>query len=288
MISPRSLRAAAFLLAGLLLWLAGCNRVPPSAQDPESAADAFFADLEQRDARAAYDSAAFGFQAAQSFDAFVSNARDLGLVGGGRPVWTEKKVEGTQAQLAGTIKTASGPPLTLSITMTSEGKAWKLFSLQTSSSDQGPENRFTLVGKGTGFNDVYHQPMPSAPQLDELVQKTLADFNAAIQMRDFHDFYQTLSQQWKNAQRFTGDEAADVTPGMLMNHFQPFIAQKIDLSSIAGLKPVYTQTPQINKDGLLELVGYIPGPRYRVNFQLDYAYELPWWKLFGINVDLTK
>ena len=33
----------------------------------------------------------------------------------------------------------------------------------------GTENPFTTVGKGAGFNDVYHQPMPDSKQLDALV-----------------------------------------------------------------------------------------------------------------------
>ena len=75
---------------------------------------------------------------------------------------------------------------------------------------------------------------------------------------------------------------------MLKNHFQPFIDKKIDLSAVAGLKPVYDQPPRINDAGLLELVGHFDTPNFQVNFALDYAYELPWWKLFGVNVSLTQ
>ncbi len=151
-----------------------------------------------------------------------------------------------------------------------------------------PENRFTLVGKGTGFNDVYHQPMPGPGQLDELVHKTMASFNAAIHEADFHDFYLSVSQQWRDGQRLSGDEAAGVTERMLKNHFQPFIDKKIDLSVLAGLKPVYDRAPQINQDGLLILDGHFDAPAYRAIFSLEYAYELPRWKLFGINVSLTN
>jgi hypothetical protein len=278
-------RASIFLVC---VFFAGCSHPPAAARDPESAADAFFATLEQGDPHAAYDDAAFGFQAAQTFDAFLSNARELGLIGGHPPVWDRKDINGATARLDGTILTPSGRTITVSVTVTTDGNAWKLFSLKTATGSEEPENHFTLVGKGTGFNDVYHQPIPSPKQLDDLVHQTMTRFNTAIREGDFHPFYATLSQQWKNGQRLSGDEASGVTANMLKNHFQGFTDKKIDLSNLAALQPVYDQTPQINEDGLLDLVGHFNTPAYRVNFSLEYAYELPWWKLFGINVSLTQ
>jgi hypothetical protein len=274
--------------AGLFFMVAACNRAPSAAQDPQTAADEFFASLEKGDPHAAYDGAAFGFQAAQTFAGFLSNAQALGLIGGHPPLWTGKEVHDGEARLEGTVLTPSGRIVNVSVTMTADGKAWKLFSLQTAMGSQEAENHFTLVGKGVQFNDVYHQPMPPPRQIDDLVHQTMARFNTAIQQGDFQAFYNSLSQQWRNGQRLSGEEAAGVTANMLKNHFQPFIDKKIDLSNLAGLQPVYDQPPLINEEGLLELVGHFNTPGYRVNFNLDYAYELPWWKLFGINVSLTN
>jgi hypothetical protein len=281
-------RRAAIALLSLSVITAGCRHAPSATQDPESAADAFFAALEQGDPHAAYDSAAFGFQAAQTFGAFLSNAQALGLIGGHPPQWTGKEVHADEARLVGAILTPAGRTISVSVTMTPDGDAWKLFSLQTLTGSEDAENHFTLVGKGTGFNDVYHQPMPAPKDLDALVHRTMARFSAAIREDDFHAFYLSLSQQWRDGQRLSGEEAAGVTENMLRNHFQPFIDKKIDLSNLAGLQPVYDQPPRINEAGLLELVGHFNTPDYQVNFSLDYAYELPWWKLFGINVSLTK
>ena len=86
----------------------------------------------------------------------------------------------------------------------------------------------------------------------------------------------------------TGEAAAGVTEKMLKDHFQGFTDQKIDLSSLAGLPVFFDQPPVINQDGLLELSGHIDTPQFRVNLNLEYAYELPRWKLFGINLTLTK
>ncbi len=285
---PFQRKVAAVALAWLAVIVAGCNHAPPAAQDPQSAADAFFASLENGDPHAAYDGAAFGFQAAQTFAGFLSNAQELGLIGGHPPLWTSKQMDGREARLEGAVLTPSGRIVNVSVTMTPDGKAWKLFSLQTAMGSHEAENHFTLVGKGVQFNDVYHQPMPAPRQLDDLVHQTMARFNTAIRQGDFHTFYNGLSQQWKDGQRLSGEEAAGVTANMLKNHFQPFIDKKIDLSNLAGLPPVYDQPPRINEEGLLELVGHFNTPGYRVNFSLDYAYELPWWKLFGINLSLTN
>jgi hypothetical protein len=152
--------------------------------------------------------------------------------------------------------------------------------------------------------------MPSPRELDALVHQTIASFNTAIREGDFNAFYQGLSQQWKNGQRPLGDQASRITasvandhsqdgskivyqPGlvtanMLKNHFQGFIDQKIDLSPLAILQPVYDRPPQIDAEGLLDLDGHFDTLEYRVNFAFEYAYELPWWKLYGLDVSLLS
>jgi hypothetical protein len=267
--------------------VAGCGHPPDSSRDPESAANAFFAQLEKGDSHAAYDNAAFGFQAGQTFDAFISNARQLGLVGGQPPAWSRKDIHDKDVRLDGRVVSQLGTPVDISVTLTPEGGQWKLFSLRTVNGAE-PENPFTLVGKGTGFNDVYHQPMPAPAQLADLVHGTLDLFTTAIRTGDFHQFYGSISQQWKDGQRMTGEAAAGVTQKMLKDHFQGFIDQKIDISSVAGLPPVFDRPPIIDEGGLLELTGHFDMPLYRLNFDLAYAYELPRWKLFGINLTLTK
>lgn len=283
----RRLRLRIVELLCLAALLAGCNR---PAQPPEAAANAFFAELEKGNAHAAYDGAAFGFQAAQTYDAFLSNARELDLVGAAPPAWTHKEVSAREARLDGMVATPSGKGVRVSVTLTPDGKDWRVFSLRTGSGPvQGErEDPFTLVGKGSGFNDVYHQPMPDEPHLEALAHETIARFNTAIRSGDFHDFYDSISQQWKDGQRMTGEEAAGVTEKMLKDHFQGFIDRKIDLSAVAGLAPVFDRAPRINSQGLLVLDGHFDTPDFRVNFHLEYAYELPSWKLFGINVSLTK
>jgi len=283
-------RGAIFALVCVAALGAGCGRPEPAARNPEAAANTFFAALEKGDARSAYDGAAFAFQAGQTFEAFSSNARELGLVGGKPPAWTRRDFQATEARLDGTVTTQTGTPLQVSITLTPEGGAWKLFTLRTSTPDEHwePEDRFTMVGKGVGFNDVYHQPMPSQKDLALLVHETMGEFNTAIQSGDFHAFYRSISQQWRQGYRTNGETVAGVTEKMIKDHFQGFIDDKIDLSVVQGLPPVFDRLPLINQDGLLVLDGHFNTPQFRADFHMEYTYELPRWKLFGIDLSLSK
>jgi hypothetical protein len=289
-ISSLPRRTAIAAATALALLTAGCHHAPDSGSDPQPAADAFFATLETGNARGAYDASAFAFQTGQTFDGFLSNAEDLSLIGGQPPQWSSKDLQDSQATLKGTLVNHVGSAIPISVTMTREDGTWKLFSLQTSTAggDGGQENRFTSVGKGSGFNDVYHQPMPGPKQLDALVHKSMAQFNDAIRRGDFTDFYNGLSEQWKTGRRSTGAIMEGVTPNILKNHFQGFIDKKIDLSPVANSTPVYDAPPHIDQDGLLVAQGHFDVPPMRVEFSLGYAYELPSWKLVSINFGIRE
>lgn len=264
--------------------------MPPSGADPESAANAFFATLEQGNPRDAYEGSAFAFQTGQTFDGFLSNAEDLGLIGGQPPKWAGTQLQNSQAILTGTLVTHAGAPLPLTVTMTSEGGVWKLFALKTTSPNGTGEleNRFTVVGTGAGFNDVYHQPMPGQTQLDMLVHRTLAKLNDGIQQQDFHAFYDSISQQWKDGRHPAGVVPDPVTPKIFKNHFQGFIDNKIDLAPVALLPPIYDAPPHIDENGYLDLQGHLGELPNRVEFSLQFAYELPAWKLVSISIGIRR
>jgi hypothetical protein len=288
-IPPLSRRAAITAMAGLAMLAAGCHRVPESAREPQPAADAFFATLEGGDARGAYDGAAFGFQAGQTFDAFLANAQDLGLIGGQPPQWTSRDIGDSRAKLSGTLVNHFATPISLSVTMTKDGGAWKLFSLETATGlGEQTENRFTTVGNGSDFNDVHDQPMPSGKELDDLVHKTMAKLADAIRRDDFQGFYDSLSREWKTGRRDNGAIMGGVTPNILRSHFGGFVEKKIDLAPYIAMPPVYDEPPHIDSDGLLDATGHFDVPPNRVEFQFGYVYELPWWKLVSINVGLRK
>jgi hypothetical protein len=272
-------------LACLAALVSGCGHPPPG--DPQSAANAFFATLEKGDARSAYDGSAFGFQAAQTYDAFSSNAQQLGLIGGQPPTWSNQTVNGSEARLDGLIVNHDGQPVNFSVTLTLDGGQWKLFSLNTGNSGAS-ENPFSLVGKGTDFNDVYHQPMPDPQELTDLTHETMRQFCNAIRVGNFHQFYRYVSREWKDGARLNGQAASQVTEEMLKNHFQGFIDKKIDLSASVNVPPVWDKPPLINSDGLLALDGHFNIPKFTVQFRFEYVYELPHWRLFGMDIGVMQ
>jgi hypothetical protein len=69
--------------------------------------------------------------------------------------------------------------------------------------------------------------------------------------------------------------------------FQNLRAKKFDLSPILMLEPVFTQTPGLNGDGQLVLVGYFPTRPLTVQFQVGYAQVGGGWLIDSISVGAT-
>ena len=61
----------------------------------------------------------------------------------------------------------------------------------------------------------------------------------------------------------------------------------MDLSGIRGVPPVFEEPPTITTEGLLTMQGYYPTKPLRVLFTMKFLYELPRWKLFGLDVSLA-
>ena len=181
-----------------------------------------------------------------------------------------------QAVLSGLVTNQAGKALNLSATLVPDGSTWKLYALHTDkpNGDHQTENRFTLVGKGADFRDVYHQPIPDAPELAALAQETMAKFAEALQRRNFQSFYEYVAQGWRDGTVPSGPEAngdlamptpagnqiqADgrLTVPLLQSNFGPFIEKKVDLTQMAktppGLRPPATDRQQwrVKHGGLL-------------------------------------
>ena len=89
-----------------------------------------------------------------------------------------------------------------------------------------------------------------------------------------------------------------MTLKQLQHAFQPFIDKKVNLGALRTLAPIFDTPPVIDPEGLLIVLGHYPSQPYtgegnpsgsfKVYFSLRYTYELPKWKLLGIDVQLTK
>lgn len=257
----------------------GCSR----QQSPINAANAFFVSVSRGDFQQAYDSTAFAFQAGQSLQSFQATVQDVGFVGGAAAThWTQTQVTGDEAKLGGTVKGVDAS-IAVQITLIRERGQWRLFALHiptTGKPGDAPlaQNRFTLVGKGASFSNAVNRPPPSDEVSRQLVEDTLVMFNDAVQRRSFVEFYSGVSYSWQR----------QLTLHQLQTAFQPFIDAEANLGPLRSLTAVFDEAPHINSDGVLVLNGHYPPHPYTVYFALRYIYELPHWKLFGIDVRLGK
>lgn len=120
--------------------------------------------------------------------------------------------------------------------------------------------------------------MPSDNALRELVTGTLLEFDGAIQAGDFRSFHAAIADMWKS----------QITPDQLLEAFQAFILDEVQIGGVRDVAPVFDEPPAIGEDGILTLAGHVPTTPLRVLFNLRYRYEHPAWKLMGIRVSLRE
>ena len=122
------------------------------------------------------------------------------------------------------------------------------------------------------------EEMPTEPELKTLVNETMLDFALAIKAKDFTGFYQKIAKRWQR----------QVTREQLLDAFQVFTDQDLDLTGLSAFEPIFSKDPMINRDGLLILEGYYPSQPSIAYFTMKYLAEQGDWKLFGITVNLKQ
>ena len=267
---PRLLTLAA------CLFLSGCAK----KADPLTAAQHFFEQIAAGQADAAYQSAAFAFQAQRSAAVFGAAAKDMGLTDYAGADWDKPERQGHTATIRVKVKTRSGAEIPLIVTLVDQSGAWRVFSLRSPPNQETgiSENRFSLVGKAPSFSDAVTKPVPPQNEIRQLVRENLLHFNEAILSKSFDAFFDSVALHWQ----------AQLTKGQLQRAFQPFIDRKIDIATVEKATPVFDDPPAVNSEGLLMVVGHYDSQPYRIQFSMRFIYELPAWKLFGLDVNLTE
>jgi hypothetical protein len=264
-----------FLFA-IVAALSGCSK----RLDPLTSAQQFFTQVGSGQTDAAYQSAAFGFQSQRTPATFAAAARDMGLTDYAAGEWGPPDRDGRTVKIRVNVRTRAGTQFPLIVTLLDEAGAWRVYSLRSPPSEKTgiSENRFSLVGKVPNITDEVVKPMPTEQEIRRLVRANLLRFNQAIASQSFDAFYDSVSAKWQEA----------LTKGQLQREFQPFIDNKIDLSAADKTEPVLDPPPVINSEGLLVVSGQFPMPSYRAVFNMKFYYELPEWKLFGLDVAIVK
>lgn len=265
------------LLLSCACFLAGCGerQVPP----PRAAANDFFQAISESRFQAAYDSTAFAFQAKINFNSFRAVARDLKLTDS--PVsceWEKEEKADDEAKLTGHVSVADGKPITVIVKLVRERGAWRIFAVHdTANPSQKEVYRFSMVGKTPELTRPSSTEPPNEAAAQKLVRDALLLFNDALARKDFGDFYTQVSAAWQR----------QLTVGQLKRSFQPFIDANVNLDEVAKVNAVFDVPPQVDSQGILNLKGHYPLKKQQANFILRYTFEFPYWKLFGVSIELN-
>lgn len=263
-------------LAALAICFTGCDSTPRGS-GPSEAAARFFQEVGTGHFQEAYEDASFSFQAQTSPKHFEATAKDLGLTAGAMTChWIQEETKGRDAKLTGEVRGPDGASVPLVVTLIEERGAWRVYSLRNSNGSGKEVDRFTVLGKGPAFSSLAAREMPTPKELEALVRESLMLFNSAIAERNFANFYSKVSGAWQN----------QLTEGQLKRAFQPFIDSNVDIHEIQDLQPIFDTPPKIDLDGILLLSGHYDTKPYRTTFILRFTYEMPYWKLYGVEVQI--
>lgn len=267
----------ALALASVLA-LGGCGRSHP-AGSPRLEANDFFQKLGESRIGDAYKETAFSFQTQTSLKNFGAAARELGLTGGGTVICNWNKEESPapdEVKLIGDISGKGGVNVPVVVTLIQERGTWRVYAVRKPGEHGKKEvDYFSLLGKGAELQ-AGAQEVPSAKVNQRLVLESMALFNDALQQQNFSDFYSQVSEAWQN----------QLTVGQLKQSFQPFIDAKVNLSDVQKMEPIFDAPPEINSDGILFLKGHCEAKPYQIYFVFRYVYEFPYWKLYGMEVQI--
>ena len=125
--------------------------------------------------------------------------------------------------------------------------------------------------------DASKSEVPSDDEMQDIVKKTMLDFNDALQKEDFNDFHKTISKVWQK----------QITPEKFKESFQDFITGEANFGEISSMTAKFTFPASITKSTgvkTLESKGEYATSPNATEFELKYIAEGKEWKLIGLKV----
>jgi len=121
-------------------------------------------------------------------------------------------------------------------------------------------------------------PLPNRADAASLAKVTLITLNNAVTTGNFAVLRARSALAFRKA----------FSAAKLRRQFAGFVKQRVDLSTIAGLAPVWSEGPAIDGAGRLRLRGRFNTAPRLVRFDIGYVWERGAWRLTHIAVDTTE
>jgi len=118
---------------------------------------------------------------------------------------------------------------------------------------------------------------PTERRAVSLLRVTLITVNNAVLTRNFSILWSRSSFGLRRK----------YTARKLRQAFTPFIKQRVDLTPVLDLRPIWNEQPAVDEGGELRLRGWFRTQPRVVRFNLRYVYERSRWRLSLIEVDTT-
>ncbi|HEV7404780.1 MAG TPA: hypothetical protein VGO11_17695 [Chthoniobacteraceae bacterium] len=270
------------MLCTLLGCVAACSKKDAPPATAQGAAQLFFDQLHQGKLAPAFESTAFNFQEQQDLKFFTERVREYELQES-TVALTPLPGDATDAKTAKfdvAVTMKNGQKYALNLTMQQEKNAWRVYALREPRNPNTGvgKNRFSNVGGPAAISYGAIKKVPDDATVRRLVHNSMILFSDAVQTESFWEFYEYASVAWQK----------ELTEQKLSNAFHSFIERKVNMSGILEMQPILDQPPEIGTDGYLVVTGHYPTKPYEVHFTLRYIYELPEWKLLGLNCHLKK
>lgn len=228
-------------------------------------ADTFFADVANGDLEQARTHLSEEFRAGTSLEDLKLFLDKTSLGGYREATWNHRSIENSLGELQGDVVTQDGGVVPLVVKFVKENGDWKIYSLDKPSagvSQAAPEEA----------------SLPSREEAAELVQQTTRDFAAAINANDFSSLHAQTAHEFQ--EQISLEKMAEI--------FGEFVEQKIDLSPLENLEPLFTTDPAVTAGGEMLLEGYYPSTPSRAYFTYRYIWRDKKWQLLGLNVNLKN
>jgi hypothetical protein len=227
-------------------------------------ADGFLGALGAKDYAGASSYLTEDFRASTPVEELAAFAQRNGLPGLKGAFWSNRESNDDRGKLEGSVTTAGGGVVPMTLALTKERGGWRIRSLRTPPA-------------GLSANQQGAEVVPSPEQQSKLAQESFTRLTQAMDSNDFVDFHRSIATAWQR----------EASPVELAKSFRDFL--KLDeLSEVQRLSPALEPATALGKDGTLTVKGRFATRPTPLTFSFGYTYEGISWKLGGVQLTFKR